>query len=123
MSLPVRARLATLVALGAAAGCAKQDPALLVTFRGGWQFPQNADTLTVDVSDGAQVILHRSYALSQATPLPLTLTVVQSGGAHPRVHLHAELVLSGSPRGAADADAAFASGQTVPVDLTLVPTR
>jgi hypothetical protein len=115
--------LASILGLGLA-GCAKQDAALLVTFKGGYRIPQDADTLTVQVRDGTNVIKKMDYGLAdQQTPLNATLTLVQSGASHPTVRIEATLTLHGTTMGVGSTDASFADGRTVDVTVTLVPPQ
>ena len=119
-------RAALVILLFSLGGCARQDAAMLVTFAGQWRIPQDGDTLAVAVIDTAttQQIKSASYPL---TSLPVTLTLVQSGAAHPRVRVRATLqVTKGSTPGTTalgSAEADFQGGQTVNVTVTLVPPQ
>ncbi len=110
------------------AGCAQQDAALLVTLSGQYLIPSGGDMLTLDVYDGVQSIKHLQWcatatpacpALPTQNPLSASVTLVQSGAAHPHVKLNAALFLTSHLVGAGSASADFASGRTEPITLTL----
>jgi len=104
------------------ASCARQDAALLVTFKGGFRIPQAADTLVIDVREGTTVIQHRSYGLhDQASPLHSTLTLVKAGASHQNLRIDGTLTLQGRTMGIGRADAAFQDGKTVEVTVAIVP--
>lgn len=123
-------RLVLLLAL--AAGCAQQDAALLVTMTGQYLIPSGGDMLTLDVYDGTQAIKHLRWCaaatascplLPTQNPLSASVTLVQSGAAHPHVKLNAALFLQSRTVGAGSISADFSSGRTEPVTLTLVPPQ
>ena len=119
----MKGRLAALAML--LLDCHQQDAALLVTFTGGYQIPQNADHLKVDIFDAGQVITSRAYQLT--TNFPATLTLVQSGGTHKTVKINATLTLTQNGQtavvGLGTATSDFQDGQTVKVGILLTPPQ
>lgn len=84
------------------AGCRSQDAALSVHITGAFRIPADADKLSMDLFDGANVIMHKDWcvttssACAEALPpqpggLDQTLTLVQSGAAHTHVKINLEL--------------------------------
>lgn len=113
------ALIASALALALSSACAQQDPALLVTLKGQFRVPTDADALDLDVLDGATVIKHAHYALTVKTPLPVSVSIVQSGAAHPHVKINAQLTLTGMVVALGTTSADFQSGKTVDVAMTL----
>lgn len=123
----MRRALALALALGLGA-CAQQDAALLVTMSGPFLVPSGGDLLTLDVYDGTTSIQHLGWcatptatcpALPTQNPLSSSVTLVQSGSAHPHLKLNAALFLGARLTGAGSTSASFSSGRTEPVTLTL----
>lgn len=125
---------APLLLLSLLAGCKQQDAALLVTITGvtgqGFRIPADADMLSMDVYDGPVDILHKDWCVTVTTACPnmlppqpggldQTVTLVQSGGAHPHVkinlELHQGLILVGQGQNTAD----FQTGSTLPVRIEI----
>jgi len=105
---------------------------MLVTITGAFDIPQNADTLKVQFVDTASTtsVGSKQWCFTPAagcdqlpaqTALSGTVTVVQSGAAHPHLKINGLLYKSGAVVGAGVVTADFASGQTVQVALTLTP--
>jgi len=119
--------LAASIALAGLSGCAQQDAAIEVTFKGGYRIPTDGDTLVVDVREGTNVIKHVSYSLTGQAAPPAgtlgTLTFVQSGAEHPVIRIDGVLTLQGRTVGLGRTDAVFLAGNTVQVTLTLVPPQ
>ena len=117
-----------LLLLALCSACAQQDPALLLTMSGPFRIPADADKLSVDVFDGTQVIKHKSWcataapdcdALPAQPALNGSITLVQSGSAHPRVKINAELRLGTAVVGLGSATADFQPGRTADVAIPL----
>jgi hypothetical protein len=117
-------RTALLLAL--LAGCAQQDPALLVTVSGAFRIPADADKLSIDVFDGQLVIKHKDWCATPAAdcdalpPQPSlsgSITLVQSGAAHPRVKINVELRKATAVVGLGSAVADFQAGATLEVSI------
>jgi hypothetical protein len=117
-----------LLLLALCAACAQQDPALLVTVSGLYRIPADGDKLAIDVFDGSQVIKHKSWCatttagcdvLPAQPSLNGTITLVQSGAAHPHVKINVVLSLGSTPVGLGTANADFRSGRTVEVAIPL----
>jgi len=103
------------------AGCAQQDAALLVTFSGAYRTPTDADKLAIQVYDGAAQIKGVSFPLTAQTPLPVSVTFVQSGASHARVKINAQLTLRDvSVVGIGTAQVDFQAGRTVQVAIDLI---
>ena len=117
------------------AGCAQQDAALLVTIQGAFRVPSDVDKLVLDVFDGQTVIKHKEWcALAQdqalgcdALPLQPSLsgsvTLVQTGAAHPHIKINAEVLQNKLTVGLGTAQADFAGGKTLDVRVTLTRTQ
>jgi hypothetical protein len=120
-------RALVLLALCAAA-CAKQDAALLVTMTGQYRIPADGDKLVVDVFDGTQEIKRASWCASGCTagalpamsPLNASVTLVESGAAHPHVKINVELFLGTAVVGLGTMTADFQDGSTTDVAIPLV---
>lgn len=112
------------------AGCKQQDAAALLTITGAFRIPADADMLSMDVYDGPVVITHKDWCVTTTASCPTalppqpgglnqTVTLVQSGGAHPHIkinlELHQGLLLVGLGTNTAD----FQSGSTVPVPIAM----
>ena len=120
--------VASLLCAGA---CAQQDAALLVTLTGqDFLIPSGGDRLTLDVYDGTRSIKHLQWcatpsagcpALAPQNPLSASVTLVQSGSAHPHLKLNGALFLAGHLTGAGSTGADFSPGRTTSVILTLTP--
>ena len=125
-----RLALIALVAFGA--GCKQQDAALSITMFGQFLVPQNADHLRIDVLDfpANTLILGQDWCYVQTTacpnnlpPMPsglnATVTIVESGAAHPQVKVNATLYLGNSnqPVGLGTVQASFVDGQTVQIQI------
>ena len=110
-----------------ASGCAQQDAAIEVTFKGAYRIPTDADTLVVDVREGTTVLKHLTYGLAAQAAPPAgtigTLTFVQSGADHPTLRIDGVLTLQGQTMGLGRVDTAFQAGKTVEVTLTMVPPQ
>lgn len=113
-----------------AAGCAQQDAALLVTVSGQYRIPADGDKLVIDVFDGTQEIKRASWcataaagcdALPAMSPLAASVTLVESGAAHPQVKINAELFLGSAVVGLGTATADFQGGKTGAVPIALTP--
>ena len=123
-------RLFCALLLLGALGCAQQDAALLVTMSGQFLIPSGGDLLTLEVYDGVQSMKHLQWcatptatcpALPTQNPLSASVTLVQSGAAHPHIKLNAALFLTSHTVGAGSISADFFSGRTTTVALTLTP--
>ena len=119
--------LAASIVLAGLAGCAQQDAAIEVTFKGAYRIPTDGDTLVVDVREGTGVIKHVSYSLAAQAAPPSgtlgTLTFVESGAEHATLRIDGVLTLQGQTVGLGRIDTAFQAGKTVQVTLTLVPPQ
>lgn len=115
-----------------AGACAQQEPALLVQIGGAYRIPADADKLSLDVLDGATVIEHEDFcataspgcaALPPQPALAQSITLVESGAAHPGVKVNAALYLGAAVVGLGSATASFDAGQTVDVSVVVTPPQ
>jgi hypothetical protein len=127
---------AAAVALLLCAACKQQDPAIMLTIIGPFLVPQNGDHLRVEVfSDpGSEPITGNEWCAAAATgcdlktplppgPLNETLTIVESGAAHDKIHIVATLLLGSVTVGSGDLFTTFGGNQTIflPLEVTRVP--
>ena len=119
-----------LLVAACAIGCEKQDAALLVTITGQYRIPADGDKLVVDVFDGTQEIKRATWCatgctagtLPAMTPLDASVTLVESGAAHPHVKIDVELISTAQGNavvGLGTATAAFQDGATTDVSIPL----
>ncbi len=112
---------ALVIAALVCASCAQQDAALLVTMSGAFLVPQSADRVTLDVYDGSVVIRHGDWPLSPQPAFAASVTVVESGAAHPHVKLNVELFKGTSVVGLGSATADFHDGETAEISIPVTP--
>lgn len=121
-------RAALLLLLLCAAACAQQDAALLVTMTGPYRIPADGNKLVLDVFDGTQEIKRASWcstpvagcdALPAMSPLSASVTLVESGAAHPNVKINAQLFLGSAVVGLGSVRADFQDGKTTAVAIPL----
>ena len=107
-----------------AAGCKKQDAAILVTVNGQYRIPQDVDTLRIDTYDSSntRLIISQSYTLEPGQDFPFTVLLVDSGTDYSAVKIIATATLTGNNRpvgvGEAD-DVSLDDGKTVDASITL----
>jgi hypothetical protein len=126
-----RAALIALVLLGA--GCKQQDAAIMLNMTGPYLVPQNANKLHIDVLDNPQgnLVLAKDWCV-EPTPtcdllptmsqgLNATVTIVESGAAHPHVTINVTLLLNATTVGVGTVHADFQDGTTIQLSIPISP--
>lgn len=126
-------RIALVALLFFCAACKHQDPAIMLTMVGPFLIPQNGDRLRVQIfSDpGAEPIgTPHDWCTTAATgcdpntplppgPLNESLTIVESGAVHDKIHIAVTLLLGSTTVGAGDVFTTFGGEQTIYLTLQL----
>lgn len=119
-ALPAAA-LALALAAAALPACKGQDAAVRVTIAGEFLIPSSADQLVLDVLENGQALVRKTWALTAATPLPVSVTFVEGSASHPHIKINATLNKDGRVVGRGNIEADLTGGATNEVTITVLP--